>query len=55
MVGVNIIENLRLGYSYDITNSPIKNYSNGSHEVTLGYCYKIKKKIPPIFRNVRFL
>lgn len=55
MVGVNIVENLRLGYSYDITNSPIKNYSNGSHEITLGYCYKIKKKIPPVIRNVRFL
>jgi len=55
MVGVNIIENLRLGYSYDITDSPIKNYSNGSHEITLGYCYKIKKKVPPVFRNVRFL
>ncbi|HKR05346.1 MAG TPA: type IX secretion system membrane protein PorP/SprF [Bacteroidia bacterium] len=55
MVGVNIIENLRLGYSYDITTSPIKNYSNGSHEITLGYCYKIKKKIPPVLRNVRFL
>jgi type IX secretion system PorP/SprF family membrane protein len=55
MVGVNIIQNLRLGYSYDITTSPIKNYSNGSHEITLGYCYKIKKKIPPVIRNVRFL
>ncbi|MEO5572134.1 MAG: type IX secretion system membrane protein PorP/SprF [Bacteroidia bacterium] len=55
MVGVNIIENLRLGYSYDITSSAIKDYSNGSHEITLGYCYKIKKKTPPVIRNVRFL
>lgn len=55
MVGFNIIENLRLGYSYDITTSKIKEYSNGSHEITLGYCYKIKKKIPPMIRNVRFL
>jgi type IX secretion system PorP/SprF family membrane protein len=55
MIGVNLFQNLRLGYSYDITTSPIKNYSNGSHEITLGYCYKIKKKIPPIIRNVRFL
>lgn len=55
MVGFNIIQNLRLGYSYDITTSPIKNYSNGTHEITLGYCHKIKKKEPPIIKNVRFL
>lgn len=55
LIGINLMQNLRLGYSYDITTSPIKNYSNGTHEITLGYCYKINKKTPPMIRNVRFL
>jgi len=55
MAGLNITPNLRLGYSYDLTTSDLKDYSNGTHEIMLGYCYKIKKKITPIIRNVRFL
>jgi type IX secretion system PorP/SprF family membrane protein len=55
MIGVTVIENLRIGYSYDITTSSLKDYNNGSHEITLGYCYKIKQKIPPMIRNVRYL
>src|SRR5690606_22542311 len=34
---------LRLGYSYDVTTSELKNYSSGSHEVMLSYCFKIVK------------
>lgn len=33
----------KFGYSYDITTSAIKNHSNGSHEIMLGFCYKINK------------
>ncbi|HEX5002990.1 MAG TPA: type IX secretion system membrane protein PorP/SprF [Bacteroidia bacterium] len=55
MAGLNILSNLRLGYSYDITTSDLQDYSNGTHEVMLNYCFYIKKKIKPINRNVRFL
>lgn len=55
MIGFTVLQNLRIGYSYDITTSKIKDYSNGTHEISLGYCYKIKKKVPPIIKNVRFL
>jgi type IX secretion system PorP/SprF family membrane protein len=55
MAGLNIMPNLRLGYSYDLTTSELKNYSSGSHEIMLGYCYKFKKKVTPIIRNVRFM
>ncbi len=47
---------MRLGYAYDITLSNIKNHSDGSHELMLGYCYKFAK--PPTkesHMNVRFL
>ncbi|MCB0791881.1 MAG: type IX secretion system membrane protein PorP/SprF [Flavobacteriales bacterium] len=47
---------LRLGYSYDVTTSQLKNYSSGSHEVMLNYCFKIvPQPKTEIYRNVRFL
>ena len=56
MAGLEIIPNLKLGYSYDLTTSDIGNYSSGTHEIMLGYCYKPTKVIKRQFhRNVRFL
>ena len=56
LAGLEIIPNLKLGYSYDLTTSDIKSYSNGSHEIMLGYCYKPSKVTKRQFhRNVRFL
>jgi type IX secretion system PorP/SprF family membrane protein len=47
---------LRLGYSYDVTTSRLRNYSSGSHEVMLNYCVLLEKKPDTqIYRNVRFL
>jgi len=55
MLGFTVLENLRIGYSYDITTSKIKDFSDGTHEISIGYCYKITKKEPPVIKNVRFL
>lgn len=55
LAGVNITEKLRLGYSYDITTSEVKDYSSGTHEFMLGYCFNVKKKVTPVIKNVRFL
>lgn len=55
MLGLTLIENLRLGYSYDFTTSKLKDYSDGTHEIMLGYCFNVKKKVPVSTRNVRFL
>ena len=56
MAGLEIIPNLKLGYSYDITTSDIKTYSSGTHEIMLGYCFKKAKNVKRQFhRNVRFL
>lgn len=55
MAGITLFENLRLGYSYDMGISDLKDYHNGTHELMLGYCYKIKPKTIPMLRNVRFL
>ena len=55
MVGLNITEDLKVGYAFDFTTSKIKDFNDGTHEVMVGYCFKIKKKAIPMLRNVRFL
>lgn len=42
-VGLNIWKDLRLGMSYDLTTSRLNQYSSGSGEIFLGYCFKIEK------------
>jgi len=47
---------IKFGYSYDITLSKIKSYSNGTHEIMIGFCQTFVK--PPhrqSHQNVRFL
>ncbi len=47
---------MKIGYSYDVTTSEIKNFSSGSHEIFLNYCFNIEQ--PPAiqkYKNVRFL
>jgi len=57
LIGINY-KDFRFGYSYDITTSAMgKNgRSSGSHEIMLGYCFKIQKDaVIESNRNVRFL
>jgi type IX secretion system PorP/SprF family membrane protein len=50
------IGTLRVGYAYDFTTSAINNYSSGSHEIMIGYCFKIvKSEFHESYDNVRFL
>ncbi|MBL4587323.1 MAG: type IX secretion system membrane protein PorP/SprF [Flavobacteriales bacterium] len=55
MAGVNI-KGFKVGYNYDISTSGLKGYNSGTHEVMLGYCYKLKSPVSnQRYRNVRFL
>jgi type IX secretion system PorP/SprF family membrane protein len=48
--------NIRAGYAYDVTTSRIGKGSNGSHELFVQYCLKLKTQ-PPVqkHKTVRFL
>ncbi|HLP21746.1 MAG TPA: PorP/SprF family type IX secretion system membrane protein, partial [Chitinophagales bacterium] len=43
MAAVNITRQLRVGYTYDLTVSPLSKYTSGSHEVMLGFDFDFKK------------
>ncbi len=47
---------LRIGYSYGITTSQIKNYSSGTHDFMINYCFNLEKpQILQKSKNPRFL
>lgn len=58
MIGYRFLKDksLRVGYSYDLTLSKIKGYSSGTHEISAGYCFNVKKpKKVTSYQNARFL
>jgi type IX secretion system PorP/SprF family membrane protein len=56
MVGYRHKTGVKIGYAYDITTSPIRNHSSGSHEIMLGYCFNVSSPAKvQRYRNVRFL
>jgi len=57
LLGMNW-KNFHFGYSYDVTTSALgaNGRSSGSHEVMIGYCFKIIREFKPeSYRNPRFL
>ncbi len=56
MFGIELINGLRIGYSYDFELSPLLNYNSGSHEVTVRYCFDLSiDKSPQKYKSIRFL
>lgn len=53
LVGIRI-HGVRVGYSYDLPTLPVG--LAGSHEITVGYCFKIKsEKTKTSYKNTRYL
>lgn len=51
MAGMEVIQNVFVGYAYDITTSEMRKFSSGSHEIMARYCFKIpvrERDFPPI-------
>ena len=56
MAGINILNGIKVGYSYDFDTSALSNYSKGSHEVMVGYEFRIGiERIPQKYKSIRFL
>ena len=58
MIGVDIFNGLKVGYSFDYTYSNLRNYisAGGSHEVMISYCFSlVKEKVVKKYKSVRFL
>ncbi len=51
-MGKNKSSSLMIGYSYDLTTTRIINYSSGSHEIMLRYCFGVKIPVKePVIRS----
>jgi len=56
MVGINILNGVRVGYSYDFETSALSNFSKGSHEIMVGYSFTVgMDKIPQKYKSIRYL
>lgn len=56
MFGLELFNGLRVGYAYDFELNALRQYSGGSHELFLGYCFSLKvDKVPQQYKSVRFL
>jgi type IX secretion system PorP/SprF family membrane protein len=56
LVGIEMLNGLRIGYSYGVELSPLMSHSTGSHEVTVRYCFDLSvDKTPSKYKSIRFL
>ena len=56
LFGIELLNGIRIGYSYDIELSPLLKYNSGSHEITVRYCFDLSlDKSPQKYESIRFL
>lgn len=56
LFGIELLPGVRFGVAYDYETSDISKVSSGSLEVTVLYCFKLKKeKMPQRYKSIRFL
>jgi type IX secretion system PorP/SprF family membrane protein len=56
IIGVELFNGIRVGYSYDYTLSDIGKTSSGSHEFMINYCFDLSLgKSPMKYKSIRFL
>lgn len=56
LVGFELMENLKVGISYDVATSALAKQSGGSFEVLLNYSFKLGvEKAPQKYKSIRFL
>lgn len=56
LVGLNLFNGLRIGYSYDYPTTAIRHFTSGSHEVFLAYSFGLEReRVPQQYKSIRFL
>jgi type IX secretion system PorP/SprF family membrane protein len=56
MIGLNILNGVKVGYSYDFQTRALSNASKGSHEIMIGYSFLVGiDKIPQKYKSIRYL
>ena len=56
MLGIELSNGLKIGYSYDFSTTNMRKYNSGSHEIMVGYCFNIiTEKTPHKYKSIRFL
>jgi type IX secretion system PorP/SprF family membrane protein len=56
MIGIDVFEGAKVGYSYDFATSSLTKYSQGTHEFSIHYCFKVGiEKSPQKYKSIRFL
>jgi len=56
LFGIEMMNGIMIGYSYDFELSPLLKYNSGSHEITVRYCFDLSvDKSPQKYKSIRFL
>ncbi len=56
LIGLQLINGLKIGYSYDFPTSDIRKYSGGTHELMIKYCFNVSlQHVPKRYKSIRFL
>jgi type IX secretion system PorP/SprF family membrane protein len=55
LMGIELFNGLRVGYSFDITTSAIARWGYGSHELFIGYSVDLERNRTRKYKSVRFL
>jgi type IX secretion system PorP/SprF family membrane protein len=56
LIGIELMNGLKIGYSYDFELSALMKYNSGSHEVTVRYCFDLSMdRSPQQYKSIRFL
>jgi len=56
MVGLSILNGVKVGYAYDFDTSKLMNVTQGGHEIMIGYDFRIGvDKIPQKYKSIRYL
>ena len=56
ILGIELFNGIKIGYSYDLNISKLSNYNQGTHEVMIGYCFNLGfEQKTENYNSVRFL